>query len=221
MLVWVASFQRSGNTLTFRTLRDVYGQNPFCSIHKERLFMKGWRWKGDGYEVPRELKGLPKDEKLEALRARPEIFFIKSHRVIDSSDPAPALYPVRDGRDVYVSRAHWIERKKMGHYDLPFDQRLAKLIGSGNWAEHVRAWRDALGADSARALRAARRRSRGDGEAGLRRDRGPAPGAERRADAVGGAPAGGPGDASPGSGRLVGGRDVTGARGALLGAARP
>ena len=141
MLVWVASFQRSGNTLTFRTLRDVYAQNPFCSIHKERLFMKGWRWKGEGYVVPRELKGLSKEERLEALRERPEVFFIKSHRIVDSADPAPALYIVRDGRDVHVSRAHWIAEKKQGHYDLPFDERLDKLISSGAWSEHIHAWR--------------------------------------------------------------------------------
>ena len=141
MLVWVASFQRSGNTLTLRTLREVYGFSPFCSIHKDRLFMLGWRWGEDGYEPPPELRRGSKAKRLEALREWPETFFIKSHRVVDSEDPAPALYVVRDGRDVAVSRAHWIEKKKMGHYDYPFDERLAKMMSSGKWSEHVHAWR--------------------------------------------------------------------------------
>ena len=41
MLVWVASYQRSGNNLTFRTLDEVFGVNRFCTIFKPGLFLRG------------------------------------------------------------------------------------------------------------------------------------------------------------------------------------
>jgi hypothetical protein len=138
VLVWLASFPRSGNTLTMRTLADVYGIKRLCTIFQDQLLMKGWR---RGYRLPAELVGLPKDELLEALRARPEPFFVKSHRIEDSADPAPALYCVRDGRDVQVSLAHWIKGKKNGPYRLPFDERLGVLVSSDSWSRNVRAWR--------------------------------------------------------------------------------
>ena len=76
------------------------------------------------------------------MRERPEVFFIKSHRPVDAADPAPALYIARDGRDVLVSRAHWLGDNRIGPYcKLPFDQQLRRLVTSENWSKHVRAWR--------------------------------------------------------------------------------
>ena len=150
MLVWVASYQRSGNNLTFRTLDEVFGVNRFCTIYKPRLFLRGRKF--SRYKVPPELKRVPKDELLETLRGRPEPFFIKSHRPRDSSDPAPALYIVRDGRDVLVSRAHWLGDNKIGPYhELPFEQQLAgwspprtgrSTFGPGARARRRRRWSD-------------------------------------------------------------------------------
>ena len=119
MLVWVASYPRSGNTLTLRTLADVFGINRFCTIHEPDLWM---RKRNRGYEIPEELEGLDQAELLEALKARPEPFFIKSHRREDGDDDAPALYIVRDGRDVHVSYTHWTEDRKFnvrGKADRP------------------------------------------------------------------------------------------------------
>ena len=94
------------------------------------------------YEVPEELQGLAMTDLLTAVRERPEVFFIKSHRIEHCADSGPALYIVRDGRDVLVSRAHWLGNNKAGSYSaLPFDERLDKLISSGKWSRHVRAWR--------------------------------------------------------------------------------
>jgi hypothetical protein len=127
--------------MTLQTLHDVYGINRFCTIHDPGLWMPGADRSGS-YEVPDELAGLERDELLEAIRARPEPFFIKSHRPEDSADPAPALYIVRDGRDVHVSRAHFLTGRKVGDYELPFDQRLRELVTHRAWSEHVRTWRN-------------------------------------------------------------------------------
>lgn len=140
MLVWVASYQRSGNTLTLQTLHDVFGVKRFCTIHASNLWLKGVDRSGS-YETPEELAGLERAELMEALRARPEPFFIKSHLLESSADPAPALYIVRDGRDVHVSRVHFLAGRKVGDYELPFEVRLRELVTYRAWSEHVRTWR--------------------------------------------------------------------------------
>ena len=140
MIVWVASHQRSGNTLTLQTLHDVFGINRFCTIHDPDLWLKGGD-RSDSYDVPEELEALDHDAKLEAIRERPEPFFVKSHRVEDSEDPSPALYIVRDGRDVHVSRAHFLNDRKVGDFELTFEQRLRELVTHRTWSEHVETWR--------------------------------------------------------------------------------
>jgi hypothetical protein len=144
VLVGVASYPRSGNTLTLRTLYDAFGVNRFCTVHEPDLWM---RKRNRGYEIPAELDGLEGSELLEALRERPEPFFIKSHRRKDSEDAAPALYIARDGRDVHVSYAHWIEGREnfrvrgepIGH--APFRERLQAVVSRRSWSRHVNAWR--------------------------------------------------------------------------------
>jgi hypothetical protein len=144
MLVWVASYPRSGNTLTLRTLRDVFGVNRFCTIHEPGLWM---RKRSRDYEIPDELEGLDDSRLLDALRERPEPFFIKSHRREDADDAAPSLYIVRDGRDVHVSYAHWTRDRTMTvrgeaiDPDMPFEDRLDALVSRRTWSRHIHTWR--------------------------------------------------------------------------------
>jgi hypothetical protein len=141
MIVWVASFQRSGNTLTLRTLADVYGINRIYTRHEDLKFFNDRGWRIPRYKVPEELVGLENDELLEALRARPETFFVKTHWPVYAPDPAPALHIVRDGRDAHVSRAHWAIDKQRGRYrDLTFEEALREMVNTPMWTNHFRAW---------------------------------------------------------------------------------
>lgn len=144
MLVWIASYPRSGNHLTMQTLRRVFRINRFATIHSQERWMTSLN---RGYEIPSELEGLEGDELLAALRDRPEPFFVKSHRRTDAGDPAPALYVVRDGRDVHVSLAHWTGERgfvfrgqEMGS-DTPYPERLESLVQRHTWSRHVHEWR--------------------------------------------------------------------------------
>lgn len=153
MLVWVASYPRSGNTLTLLVLRDAFDIPRLGADFREELDLgrlparalpggtpRAWR-------LPSDLRGLTGDALLDALRARPETYFIKTHRVERAGDPAPALYLVRDGRDALVSHAHFVgDNDEPRFRDRTFDQRLAKLIkpgipAQGGWSGNVRAWR--------------------------------------------------------------------------------
>ncbi len=141
MLVWVASYPRSGNHLTMQTLFDVFGVNTIGSFtHSGVLFRTMTR--SNPYDLTDDLVGLSNEQLLEAFRDHPDTFFVKSHARRHSRDPAPGLYIVRDGRDVHVSMAHWTHDRKLGPYhDLPFDEQLERLIKRRAWSRHLEAWR--------------------------------------------------------------------------------
>ena len=157
MLVWVASFPRSGNTLVLTVLRDVYGVERLGSaLNRDRLGLEllppdlpPGSARRAAFRLPPELADLANPELLEAARDRAEAFFIKTHRVGDSADPAPAIHIVRDGRDALVSYAHYVAEHDVPRYrGLPFEERLALLVADnrrhpyGNWSQSVEAWRN-------------------------------------------------------------------------------
>jgi hypothetical protein len=150
VLVWVASYPRSGNTLTMLVIRNVFGIGRIGTALQPDLDLgrlgRALPSQADGaWTPPVELTRLPKDELVEAIRASDETFFIKTHRLAEARDLAPAIYIVRDGRDSLVSQAHFVAEQ--GRFaDIPFEQRLTRLIDDGtptrgNWSENVKTWR--------------------------------------------------------------------------------
>lgn len=86
MIIWMASYPRAGNSYLKDILEDCFG------LHT--------------YSIYDELRQ-PKIN-VEAARQSPEVYFVKTHEM--PQDSAPALYIVRDGRDVLVSYAQFILR---------------------------------------------------------------------------------------------------------------
>jgi hypothetical protein len=154
MLVWVASYPRSGNTLTLLVLRDVFEVGGLGADFNDDLSLGRLPERGlpgsapHPWNPPAELEGLTGDELLDALRQAPEPYFIKTHRVKRATDRAPALYLVRDGRDALVSHAHFVHDNDAPRFkDQSFDSRLATLIhpgirAHGGWSGSVQAWRE-------------------------------------------------------------------------------
>jgi hypothetical protein len=142
MIVWLASYPRSGNTLLRMVIHEVFGL-PTHSIYRDSDITSsdpvvsravGHVSRPDMYE--HFLK--------EAHESR-DVHLVKTHllpddRGITSRVPtlstAPAIYVIRDGRAATIS--YW-------HYLRDFAQRsisLQRLIGSRvGWADHVMAWR--------------------------------------------------------------------------------
>lgn len=155
MLVWVASYPRSGNTLTTLTLRDAYGIGRLGAYFGKEEDLRLGRFARELYpqldEAPwrpsPELCSLPRAELFEAVRERPEPFFIKTHRLDQAKTPDPTLYLVRDGRDSLVSQAHQImNRNPKAFRGLSYNRRIARLIQPGiathgTWSQSVRTWR--------------------------------------------------------------------------------
>jgi hypothetical protein len=144
LLIWVASYPRSGNTLTMLTLRDVFGVRTLGAVFQHG-FVPGL---GGGSGDDPQIEGvgrLGSDECLDTLEAHPATWFVKTHRSDLASSPARGLHVVRDGRDTLVSHAHHMVGRNEVLEKLPYDERLDRLItvgsGVGTWSESVRAWR--------------------------------------------------------------------------------
>ena len=133
MLIWVASFPRSGN----RFFRRV------CRLR---------------YDLPERDKLLPAPaddphydlmHSLESIIASPRPAIVKTHdvRVADSH---PAIYLIRDGRDALVSYAHFVialvqkqTPEAAGHqsfHDTLRDLILQNCPNYGTWSDSVRFW---------------------------------------------------------------------------------
>lgn len=130
MIVWLASYPRSGNTWTRIILHQLYGVTTY-SIHQDMLFFNNGIADVVGQET---LPG-----KIEDLRESEEIYFIKTHDArIQSEDKA--IYIVRDGRDVAVSYARYQEQ----YNNMPFERALQRIVSGQeypyNWQDHVRFW---------------------------------------------------------------------------------
>ncbi len=140
MIVWLASYPRSGNTFFRIVLHHAYNLKT-SSVYEDAVLDRV----GAADIVGREKLSAP----IEELRARPEVFFVKTHDL--PTDDSPAIYLIRDGRDALVSHAKYVLSfgKKKGipflHSEQKeFERALEKLIHEkpqfGGWSNHVRSW---------------------------------------------------------------------------------
>lgn len=141
MIVWLASFPRSGNTYFRLLLHQLYG------VSTRELYAKTLpEENAETATVIANWVGFEEWDSVESLMADPRPTFIKTHEL--PTDDSPAVYIVRDGRDAIVSYAHFIldfeEKPSPEDYPRVYRERVRQLITSkthfGGWSEHVRAW---------------------------------------------------------------------------------
>jgi len=148
MIIWLASYPRSGNTFFRILINQFYGIKTY-SIYDDPLFE---RLTGVADVVGHQKREIS----YEGMMASEKIFLVKTHHL--PSDDCPAIYLVRDGRDSLVSYAHYIlsfknksliktcknQIKSMFGCN-EFDEVLKKLIISsdcdyGSWSQNVDQW---------------------------------------------------------------------------------
>lgn len=134
MIVWLASYPRSGNTFLRIVIHRLFGRGsstvyPVDGV-RERL--------GDGLLAPVDGPG-----SLVAARDAAEVVFVKTHRRrgYDGAEADRALYLVRDGRDALVSFARQRAEGSPGSYR----EELRSLIerrhgGTAGWGQNVLSW---------------------------------------------------------------------------------
>lgn len=119
LILWLASYPRSGNTFLYVVLSQAY-DIPTLSRYQD---------KGS----------------LEEIRTSPQLYAVKTHELPD--DDSPAIYLARDGRDSLVSYAHFHLRvnQRREHYSQDeFRAALENLIihqgAFGGWSRHLMEW---------------------------------------------------------------------------------
>jgi Sulfotransferase domain len=132
MLIWLASYPRSGNTMVRILLRHLYG------LDSQAVYPEGVP---GGVIHYLNMGGQVTD--LESLKAGPEPSFVKTHEL--PSDDSPSLCVIRDGRDVLVSFAHFTLTRPQDAAGRSFEEVLRMLILSkehfGGWSHNALAWR--------------------------------------------------------------------------------
>jgi len=107
MIVWLASYPRSGNTFFRVLMKHLYGIKTY-SIYNDSLFSEIGASEMIGHEdLPASIEELSRSSRL---------YLIKTHGL--PTDDSPVIYLVRDGRDSIVSYARYImsfgEKKSIG-----------------------------------------------------------------------------------------------------------
>lgn len=139
MLIWLASYPRSGNTFFRIVLHHLFGL-PTYSVYDDDDPV--------ALRVGPELVGYrPRPTDREGMASSSDLFIIKTHKR-RKADGYRAIYLVRDGRDAVVSQAR-LCASQSGVVGEPFDQVLREQIlrpwnpaepSSGSWGGNVLSW---------------------------------------------------------------------------------
>ncbi len=140
MLIWLASYPRSGNTFLRILLNRLYGFTTTTGYDDNDPVAQQLGPEIVGYK--------PRTQTLQELVDSPEITFVKTHRQphrVEYGDQ-PAIYIVRDGRDAIVSFAH-LRAHSLLEQGKPADIQqlmqelvLEETLGTGNWGLNVLHW---------------------------------------------------------------------------------
>jgi len=135
MIVWLASYPRSGNTFFRVILNSVFDIKTY-SIYDD---------KGDigADEKTSKVVGhefLPENFDIQKARDEEKTYYIKTHELLDNrvDDNDKVIYLIRDGRESTLS---------FTKHQNTFDNQKKKIIDTiygnivlGSWGEHVNSW---------------------------------------------------------------------------------
>ena len=133
MIIWAASWPRSGSTL-FRIAWHTFTGLPTYSYANDPIFKKPeWRPIIGQRRLPLPYTQMAQRDKDQA------IYLIKAHLYQGAVDPDGAmrsLVIVRDVRDAIVSLAHYTTWRKK----LDYAQELERIIRESTWTQFVGSW---------------------------------------------------------------------------------
>ncbi|MGB1249466.1 MAG: sulfotransferase domain-containing protein [Candidatus Promineifilaceae bacterium] len=130
MIIWLASYPRSGNTFFRILLKQLYGINtPTAYVGNDY----------SAFEVGKELVGHVADEwTVEEMASKSDPLIVKTHRRVP--DNYPAIYLHRDGRDAIVSYARKKAKKGISYHDTLKELITTSRSSTGTWGQNVLHW---------------------------------------------------------------------------------
>jgi sulfotransferase family protein len=141
MIVWIASYPRSGNSLAAQMLADVF-LLPSTSAYRARVLPgedtpSGAPSSGQKTQIHYYEFNGPWPEFCDAARAAPQSIYIKTHDA--PSDDGQAIYVVRDPRAALVSYAQFL-REENPQLGATVEDTVGGRVGFGSWSAHLDAW---------------------------------------------------------------------------------
>jgi hypothetical protein len=135
MLVWVASFPRSGNTFLRILLHRWYGVRTSTVYDVD----------GVAQRLGANLIGFTAHTASFAeMRDAAEVYLVKTHRQRDADvhPDDPAICLVRDGRDALVSWARQASENDPGSFETHLSSMITRTgaVGTGGWGSNVLSW---------------------------------------------------------------------------------
>lgn len=142
MIVWVASFPRSGNTFTRIIMNRRYGVETSVVYDVD----------GVADRLGPELIGaVDRFAPITEMRHSENTYFVKTHRQrdenVDAHDGAICL--VRDGRDALVSWARLSTEDDPGRFESELEGMILRTgsHGTGSWGRNVLSWLEPIPAN--------------------------------------------------------------------------
>jgi hypothetical protein len=134
MIVWLASYPRSGNTMIRVLVNQALGLRTY-SQYNDRNDL------GADPEVATTVGHVSYegswDDFYERARESDELHLVKTHDL--PRDDSKAIYVLRDGRSSIVSYRHYIEN--FGAQQISLAETIIGAVPYGSWSDHVEAWR--------------------------------------------------------------------------------
>lgn len=135
MIVWLASYPRSGNTFFRTILKSVFGYSTY-SIYN------------DNYDINKNplLKNVTGHETLasgdlERFRKSDNYYFVKTHNLPTAEQLGDKIiYLVRDGRSSTLSFRNYLQKFSTVASRLTVNDIVNGVHDFGSWHGHVRAW---------------------------------------------------------------------------------
>jgi hypothetical protein len=148
MVVWLASYPRSGNTFVRAILMQVFALSTH-ELYEWPLEVADTEFNRTIGAHPGSEPGLPREQWPQWLADRhsdESAWIVKTHE--QPVEDYPAIYVVRDGRDALVSHAHFVLEfdRRIPRDEQPplFRETLEMLIEQdisfGGWSRHVHHW---------------------------------------------------------------------------------
>ena len=134
MLVWLASYPRSGNTFVRTMLKECF------ELRTHTLYGEG---DGRAFATP-ELReavgftstGLANQDLIDYARSVDEPVIVKTHEAPLTGDKT--IHIVRDGRSAIVSYFHFMA--EVENFPVPLENIIRGEVYAGSWSEHFNAW---------------------------------------------------------------------------------
>lgn len=135
MIVWIASFPRSGNTFLRIVLYRLYGVSSSVVYDVD----------GVAQRLGEDVVGFAERQaSYDEMRASSAVYFVKTHRQRDAGilDGDKAICLVRDGRDCLVSWARMMSEAEPVRFEVELRGMIESEAptGTGSWGANVLSW---------------------------------------------------------------------------------